>query len=170
MKKNLFTLLAGTLFSASVMALTTKDVCGQFVGDLNIAGSLYPSKTVYLLPGAKDNTVTFVLPDFMYNAGKLGNIVLPNIPMDELGMLKLENSTLYLDSISERATITIVNGLEDGGIVYNSIVSATEAQILLSIAAPSLPQAIFVLFVGKAVTSKNYSLPNGGFEGEWTNT
>ena len=169
MKKNLFTLLAGTLFSASVMALTTKDVCGQFVGDLNIAGSLYPSKTVYLLPGAKDNTVTFVLPDFMYNAGKLGNIVLPNIPMDELGMLKLENSTLYLDSISERATITIVNGLEDGGIVYNSIVSATEAQILLSIAAPSLPQAIFVLFVGKAVTSKNYSLPNGGFEGEWTN-
>ena len=169
MKKILFTLLAGTMVSASVMALTTNDVCGQFVGDLNIGGSLYPSKTVYLLPGAKDNTVTFVLPDFMYNAGKLGNIVLPNIPMDEAGMLTLDNSTLYLDSISERATITIVNGLEDGGIVYNSVVSATEAQILLSIAAPSLPEPIFVLFGGQAVTGRNYSLTNGGFEGEWTN-
>lgn len=168
--KKIFTILfAGLTVSAQVWAVSAKDVCGQFEGDLNIAGSAYPNKTVYLLPGTVDNTVTFVLPDFMYNAGKLGNIVLPNIPMDDKGMLTLENSTLYIDSISERATITILNGIEDGGIVYNSIISASEAQVLLSIGAPSLPEAILVLFQGKAASDRNYTLVNGGFEGEWTN-
>ena len=167
--KKIFTILfAGMAFSASIMAVTTREVCGQFNGNLNIAGSLYPEKSIYLLPGTVDNAVTFVLPDFTYNAGKLGNIVLPNIPMDEAGMLHLENSTLWIDSISERAVITILNGLEDGGTVYNSIVTATDAMVLLSIAAPSLPEPILVLFVGKAVRDNNYILPNGGFEGEWT--
>ena len=163
--RRIFTILfAGLMVSAQVWAVSAKDVCGQFDGDLNIAGSAYPNKTVYLLPGTVDNTVTFVLPDFKYNAGKLGNIVLPNIPMDEKGMLTLENSTLYLDSISERATITILNGIEDGGIVYNSIISETDAQVILSIGAPSLPEAILVLFQGKAATNKNYAIVNGGFE------
>ena len=167
--RRIFTILfAGLMVSAQVWAVSAKDVCGQFDGDLNIAGSAYPNKTVYLLPGTVDNTVTFVLPDFKYNAGKLGNIVLPNIPMDEKGMLTLENSTLYLDSISERATITILNGIEDGGIVYNSIISETDAQVILSIGAPSLPEAILVLFQGKAATNNNYAIVNGGFEGEWT--
>ena len=167
--RRIFTILfAGLMVSAQVWAVDAKDVCGQFDGDLNIAGSAYPNKTVYLLPGTVDKTVTFVLPDFKYNAGKLGNIVLPNIPMDEKGMLTLENSTLYLDSISERATITILNGIEDGGIVYNSIISETDAQVILSIGAPSLPEAILVLFQGKAATNKNYAIVNGGFEGEWT--
>ena len=148
MKKILFTLLAGTMVSASVMALTTNDVCGQFVGDLNIGGSLYPSKTVYLLPGAKDNTVTFVLPDFKYNAGDLGNIVLPNIPVDESGMLTLDYTTLFIKAISERAEISVLNGFVDGKDTYNSVISASEAQVLLSIAAPSLPEPILVLFAG----------------------
>ena len=169
MKKIFTILLAGIAFSAQVMAVTPKEVCGQFDGDLNIGGTPYPNKSVYLLPGTVDNTVTFVLPDFKYNAGKLGNIVLPNIPIAENGMLTLENNTLWIDSISERATITILNGLEDEGVVYNSIVTATEAQVLLSIEAPSLPEPIFVLFAGKASLANNYLLPNGGFEGEWTN-
>ena len=169
MKKVLFILFAGLMASAHMSAVTTNDVCGQFDGNLNIGGQFYPNKSIYLLPGTVDNAVTFVLPDFMYNNGKLGNIVLPNIPMDANGQLTLENATLYLDSISERATITIINGLEDGGVVYNSIVTATEAQVILSIGAPSLPEDIYVLFQGVAATGKNYMLPNGGFEGAWTN-
>jgi len=160
--------MAGLMISAHVLAVSVKDVCGQFDGDLNIGGTMYPNKSVYLLPGVVDNTVTFVLPDFTFGSGKLGNIVLPNIPMDATGKLTLEDATLYLDSISERATITVLNGLEDGGIIYNSIISATDAMVLLSIGAPSLPEPILVLFVGEAVRTNNYALPNGGFEGEWT--
>lgn len=167
--RKIFTILAAVLCAAQVMAVSVKDVCGQFDGNLNIGGQLYPNKSVYLLPGTVETTVTFVLPDFKFGAGKLGNIVLPNIPMSENGQLTLENATLYLDSISERATITILNGLEDEGVVYNSIVTANEAQVLLSIAAPSLPEPILVLFQGEATRSNNYLLPNGGFEGEWTN-
>ncbi len=170
MKKGFFTLMAGVMMSAQMMAVTTQDVCGRFQGLLNIGGQTYQNKQVYLLPGTVDNTVTFVLPDFTFGAkGKLGNIVLPNIPMDASGKLTLENSTLYLDSIQERATITVLNGLEDGGIVYNSIVTDNEAQVLLQIGAPSLPQPILVLFQGTATTGKNYVIENGGFEGAWTN-
>jgi len=116
MKKIFTTLVAGLMISAQMMAVAPKDVCGQFDGDLNIGGTPYPNRSVYLLPGVVENTVTFVLPDFTFGSGKLGNIVLPNIPMDANGQLTLENATLYLDSISERATITVVNGLEDGGV------------------------------------------------------
>lgn len=167
--KKIFTFFAALVCAAQMMAVTTQEVCGRFDGNLNIGGALYSNKSVFLLPGAVKNTVTFVLPDFKYQAGKLGNIVLSNIPMLESGMLVLEDATLYLDSISERATITVINGLEDEGYVYNSIVSPSAAQVILSIAAPSLPEPIFVLFQGEAVRTNNYALTNGGFEGEWTN-
>jgi len=83
--------------------------------------------------------------------------------------LTLEGATLYLPAISERATINVLNGLEDQGTVYNSIISNSDAMVLLSISAPSLLEPIYVLFSGKAVRSNNYVLPNGGFEGAWTN-
>lgn len=169
MKKLFTTIIAGLMISAQVMAVSVKDVCGQFDGNLNIGSQLYPNKSVYLLPGVEENTVTFVLPDFIYNNGNLGNIVLPNIPMSSSGQLTLDNATLYLDSIQERATITVLNGLEDGGNVYNSIVTATDAMVVLSIVAPSVSKPIFVLFVGTAAAAKNYELTNGGFEGDWTN-
>ncbi len=168
MKKIFTILVAGLMISAQVMAVTVQDVCGQFNGDLNISGTPYPNKSIYLLPGTVDNAITFVLPDFTFGSkGKLGNIVLPNIPMDANGQLTLEGATLYLDSINERATITVLNGLEDGGIIYNSIITHNEALVLLSIQAPSLPEPILVLFLGEATRSNNYALPNGGFEGQW---
>ncbi|MCR5050104.1 MAG: calycin-like domain-containing protein [Paludibacteraceae bacterium] len=170
MKRIFTTLVAGLIISAQMMAVSVKDVCGQFEGNLIIDGTQYPNKSVYLLPGVVDSAVTFVLPDFMFNAGKLGNIVLPNIPMDATGKLTLDSATLYLDSISERATITVINGLEDGGVTYNSYITADQAQVILSIAAPSLPEPIYVLFQGSALRTQNYALTNGGFEGEWTNS
>jgi len=170
MKKIFTVLVAGLMISAQVMAVTVQDVCGQFNGDLNIGGTPYLNRSIYLLPGTVDNAITFVLPDFTFGSkGKLGNIVLPNIPMDANGQLTLEGATLYLDSIKERATITVLNGLEDGGITYNSIITHNDAMVLLSIQAPSLLEPILVLFVGQAARSNNYALPNGGFEGQWVN-
>ena len=169
MKKVLFTLMAGLMVSAQMMAVTAKDVCGKFDGQLWIDWNEYPSRSVYLLPGATDNTLTFVLPDFMFGAGKLGNIVLPNITMDQNGKLTLEETSLYLDSIKLRATIKMLNNYEDEGETYNSLVSATDAQVTLEIKAPTLPLPIIVVFEGTAARENNYQLKNGGFEGAWTN-
>ncbi len=169
MKKLIIVSLACLIGMAHAAALTPREVSGMFRGDLNIGGSMYPDKTIYLLPGTVDSTLTFVLPDFSFNNAKLGDIVLTNIPMRDNGQLVLEDATLFIDTIQERALITVVNGLEDEGVVYNSIVTPTEAMVLLTIGAPSLPEPIYVLFQGAAVRSNNYALVNGGFEGVWTN-
>jgi len=169
MKHIFTTLFMAAFLSVSAMAVTVNQAAGTFRGDLNIGGDLYPNKEIYVLPGVKDNTITFVLPNFTYGQGNLGNIVLPNIPMDVNGQLRLENASLYLKAISERAVITVINGLEDGGVTYNTILSGSEAMVLLSIAAPSLPEPILVLFTGAKVTGDNYAITNGGFEGSWSN-
>ena len=170
MKKIFTVLVAGLMISAQALALSTKDVCGQFRGDLLIDWDEYPGRSIYLLPGATDNTLTFVLPDFMFNGGKLGNIVLPNITMDANGTLNLEETTLYLDSINLRASIKMLNNYEDEGDIYNSVVSSANAQVTLEIAEPNtLPAPIIVVFDGDAVRGNNYALPNSGFEGAWTN-
>lgn len=170
MKKIFTVLVAGLMISAQAFAVTTKDVCGQFNGELWIDWDSYGSKSVYLLPGTTENTLTFVLPDFSFLGGKLGNIVLPNISMDADGKLSLKETSLYLDSINLRASIKMLNNYEEEGETYNSIVSATQAQITLEIAEPkTLPMPIIVIFEGQALRSNNYALPNGGFEGQWVN-
>ena len=169
MRKIFIAVLMVCSLAVPSMAVTVNDVAGTFKGALNIGGQNYPNKEVYILPGTVNNTITFVLPDFMYGAASLGNIVLVNIPMSTSGQLTLDGATLYLPAISERATITVLNGFKDGNVTYNSIISADDAQVLLSIAAPSLPEPIFVLFSGQK-TSGNYALTNGGFEGSWSNS
>ena len=166
--KKIFTAIF-MLVSLSVSAVTVDEAAGTFKGTLNIGGRMYPNKEVYILPGTESNAITFVLPDFKYGNASLGNIVLVNIPMAANGQLTLEEATLYLPAIKERATINVVNGMEDGGTTYNSVISADEAQVLLSIAAPSLPEPIFVLFAGEK-TKDNYAITNGGFEGNWSNS
>lgn len=153
----------------NVHAVTTADVNGMYQGLLNISGQMYPNKQVYLLPGTVDNTVTFVLPDFRYGGASLGDIVLTNIPMDQTGRLSLEGRTLYIRAIQERATISVLNDFHDGNDVYNSTLSANQAQVLLQIAASTLPQPILVLFSGARVADRNYRIENGGFEGAWSN-
>lgn len=170
MKKIFTVLVAGLMISAQMMAVTTKDVCGQYDGDLWIDWDEYPSRSVYLLPGATENTLTFVLPDFTFGNGKLGNIVLPNITMSENGTLALEETTLYLDSIKLRASIKMLNNYVEDGETYNSAVTGQKAQVTLEIAEPkTLPLPIIVVFEGEAARANNYALPNGGFEGAWTN-
>ena len=157
------------LWAMNVSAVTTADVNGMYQGLLNIGGQTYPNKQVYLLPGTEMGTMTFVLPDFRYGSASLGDIVLTNIQMDQTGRLSLEGRTLYIRAIQERATISILNDYHEGNEVYNSILSASQAQVLLRIAAPTLPEPILVLFSGSRVTNRNYAIVNGGFEGSWTN-
>lgn len=169
MKKIFTTVIMACVLAVHAMAVTVADATGVFAGNLNIGGDAYPNKEVYILPGVQANTITFVLPDFKFGAASLGDIVLVNIPMNENGQLTLDNRPLYIKAIKERAQVSVINGLEDGGITYNSIVDASSAQVLLSIAAPSLPQPIFVFFNGNKVTDRNYAITNGGFEGAWNN-
>ncbi|MBO4454599.1 MAG: hypothetical protein J5761_06055 [Paludibacteraceae bacterium] len=167
--KRLFITVIACWLTAVVMAVSVNDVTGVFRGNLNIGGTPYSNKEVYILPGTENNTITFVLPDFKYNNAPLGDIVLVNIPMSASGQLTLENRQLYIRAIHERAVIDVINGLVDGNTTYNSIVSAGSAQVLLSIQAPSVAEPILVLFNGNKMTDKNYAITNGGFEGNWSN-
>ena len=175
MKKVFFTLLAGLMVSAQVMAVSVKDVCGQFKGLLQIGWEPYPERTIYLLPGTVENTVTFVLPDFSFGAQNLGNIVLPNITLAEDGKLSLAPTTMYMDSLPEplRAGITLldsyVDDYEGTTTTYYSVLSQERAQVTLSIDANLEEGDIIVTFDGAAVRNKNFALVNGGFEGAWTN-
>ena len=171
MKKIFTTLFAGLLISAQVMAITVMDVCGRYDGTLLLDSEEYPESQVYLLPGVTDNTLTFVLPDFKFNGVSLGSIVLPNIAISENGQFTIEETTLYLAGILKlRATIKILPSYEEEGVTYTSQATASQAGIVLQIAEPkTLPEPIIVCFAGDAVRSNNYALPNGGFEGAWTN-
>ena len=103
MKKIFTTVLLICVSVVSALAVTVNEAVGVFQGDLNIGGQEYPDKEVYLLPGTVKNTLTFVLPDFTFGAkGKLGNIVLPNIPMSAEGQLTLENARHSLSRLYQR--------------------------------------------------------------------
>ncbi len=166
--KKIFTILLCSL-ALSAQAVTVSEVSGVFQGSLNIGGQVYSNKEVYVLPGTESNTITFVLPNFSYNAASLGDIVLVNIPMNNSGRLTLENRPLYIKALHERADISVLNGVQDGNTTYNSDLASSSAQVLLSIAASSVPQPIMVLFSGNKVTNRNYAITNGGFEGSWSN-
>lgn len=160
------------MVSAQVMAVSVMDVCGQYEGDLLLGmEEKYPESQVYLFPGVTDSTLTFVLPDFKFNGVSLGNIVLPNITMTEDGRFTIEETTLYLVLLKLRATINILESYTDTlGNTYTSRATENHAGIVLEIAEPkTLPEPIIVKFSGEAVRSNNYALPNGGFEGAWTN-
>ncbi|MBO5619508.1 MAG: PCMD domain-containing protein [Paludibacteraceae bacterium] len=172
MKKIFTTLFAGLMISVQVMAVSVLDVCGQYEGDLLLGSEdKYPESQVYLLPGVTDNTLTFVLPDFKFSGVSLGSIVLPNIAISENGQFTIEETTLYLaDPLYLRATINILSSYEVEGVTYTSLATGNKAGIVLEIAEPqTLPEPIIVCFAGEAVRSNNYMLPNGGFEGAWTN-
>ena len=168
MNKIITTVLLICVSVVSALAVTVNEAVGVFKGDLNIGGDPYPNKEVYILPGIEENTITFVLPDFKFGAVSLGDIVLMNIPIDANGQLSLNDATLYIKAISERAEIDVINGLEDGEDIYNSVITESDAMVLLSIAAPSLPEPILVLFAGSKETEKNYAITDGGFEGSWS--
>ena len=127
--KKIFTIfMLACSFAATAMAVTVDEVAGTFKGTLNIGGTLYPNKEVYILPGVEASTITFVLPEFKYNGASLGDIVLVNIPMDEAGKLTLSDATLFIKAISERAGINVLNDFSDGVDTYNSVITSSSAR------------------------------------------
>ena len=147
------------MLCATATAVTVTDVEGTFRGNLTIGEDNYPGKEIYILPGVESNSVTFVLPDFSYNGAPLGDIVLVNIPMSSNGRLTLEDSPLYIRAIDTHVAVSMSS---------NSSLSASSAQVTLSIDVPDLPAPIPVTFSGTRGTG-NYDFVNGGFEGTWSN-
>ena len=172
MKKVFFSLVAGLMISAQVFAVTPKEVCGQFHGNLDIMGEIVPDKDIYLLPGVEAGTLTFVLPHFGFLGLDLGNIVQPGIRVAEDGKLSVDSTTMYMgEPLNLRVGISILDSYKDPedaeAPTYNSTVSAEAGQVVLSIAVPDLGD-IIVIFSGNKVSGNNYALTNGGFEGAWT--
>lgn len=156
--KKIFTIIS-ILVSLSVSAVTVSDVAGTFKGTLKIDDEEYPDEKIYILPGTESDKITFVLPNFKFNGAPLGDIVLVNVPMSSTGQLTINESTLYIQVLRTRATISSTG----------STLSGSSAQIGLSISVASVPMPIPVTFTGSKVTSDNYAITNGGFEGNWSN-
>ena len=166
MKKVLSIIFVSLLASLPVFALSEKDVSGMYNGELSIANTPEDA-SVYLLPGTVENTITFVLPNFAYEGGLLGDIVLANIAMDaNTGELSLENSTIYLELIETRAAISVLNKTIEG-VTYESKLSSNSAKIALAIDVEGL-NTIYVTFIGSRNADANYVITNGSFEGAWT--
>ena len=155
--KRLIFFLTALILTVTVGAVSVNDVAGGFRGSLTIGDQAQGTKTVYLLPGTTNGTVTFVLPDFNFMGGSLGDIVLVNIPMSAAGRLTLSDAPIYIKAIETRAFVT----------VSSSTLSKTSATLSLAIRVPGLDN-IQVQFIGTAV-SDNYDVVNGGFEGSWSN-
>ena len=155
--KKIFTAIV-MLVSLSASAITVNDAAGTFKGTLTIDDEQYPNEQIFILPGSASNAITFVLPNFKYNGAPLGDIVLVNVPMSDAGVLTISENTLYIKAIKARASISSTG----------STLSSSSAQIGLSISVASLPMPIPVTFSGSKVTSDNYAITNGGFEGTWS--
>lgn len=157
MKKIFSIVLLACVSAVSALAVTVDEVAGVYNGSLKIAGSA-STKDVYVLPGTVANTVTIVLPEFQYS-GSWGDLVLTNIPMNASGTLTLKTN-VYIKSRSERAIINATT----------ASVSSSKAELTMTITTPKLPGGIAVTFSGTKVTNRNYSITNGGFEGDWNNS
>lgn len=168
MKKNILFVACTALMAVHAFAVSVKDVCGQYRGDLMLGTDTYNSRSIYLLPGSENNTLTFVLPDFSYGDANLGNIVLTNISMDNNGSLSLIGGTVYVSALNERAIVDIIPSISDGETTLSSVLTASNASTLLRITVASLPEPMLVYFHGSRVND-NYAITNGGFEGDWSN-
>ena len=156
--KKIFTLIFA-LIALQLSAVTVPDVAGTFRGTLLIDDEEYPNEKIYILPGTENNTITFVLPNFKFNGAPLGDIVLVDVPMTSSGELTISDRELYIKILRARAYISSTG----------STLSESSAQIGLSISVASVPMPIPVTFSGSKITTDNYAVTNGGFEGNWTN-
>lgn len=171
MKKIFATIIAGLMISAQVFAVSTKDVCGQYKGDLYIGWDDAPlDRAIYLLPGVTENTLTFVLPNFSFLGLDLGNIVLPNIQITANGQLNIEPTTLFMpEPLNQRVGIEMLQNYEcaEHAGKHNSQVAAEFAEVTLAIDA-GYDEPIIVYFKG-GVVANNYQFPNGYLDGAWEN-
>ena len=158
MKKNLFmaalALAAGTAFAAA-----QTDYSGVYSGQLtvNLGGQGNPAdQNIEIYNGSEENTITFVLPQFAMLQGE--DIVLTNVPVTD-GNMTLSDCVIYIEALSNTATISMNEGSKFEGEVLN---------VDLTITTPILPMQIGVTFAGtRTLATEGYQVRNSGFEGEW---
>ena len=138
------------VLAVSAMAVTVNEVSGVYKGTLNIGGTSYSNKEVYVLPGTGGSFTTLIVPSVAFSS-KCADLVLVDMVLNNNGTLSSGCAATYVKSISA------------------SSLSESSMSFTMSLTTPSHPVSVTMTFDGEKVTKRNYELKNGGFEGDWSN-
>ena len=150
MKKIFTTVIMACVLAVSAMAVTVNEVSGVYKGTLNIGGTSYSNKEVYVLPGTGGSFTTLIVPSVAFSS-KCADLVLVDMVLNNNGILSSGCAATYVKSISA------------------SSLSESSMSFTMSLTTPSHPVSVTMTFDGEKVTKRNYELKNGGFEGDWSN-
>ncbi len=150
MKKIFTTVIMACVLAVSAMAVTVNEVSGVYKGTLNIGGTSYSNKEVYVLPGTGGSFTTLIVPSVAFSS-KCADLVLVDMVLNNNGTLSSGCAATYVKSISA------------------SSLSESSMSFTMSLTTPSHPVSVTMTFDGEKVTKRNYELKNGGFEGDWSN-
>ena len=150
MKKIFTTVIMACVLAISAMAVTVNEVSGVYKGTLNIGGTSYSNKEVYVLPGTGGSFTTLIVPSVAFSS-KCADLVLVDMVLNNNGTLSSGCAATYVKSISA------------------SSLSESSMSFTMSLTTPSHPVSVAMTFDGEKVTKRNYELKNGGFEGGWSN-
>ncbi len=149
MKKIFTTVIMACVLAVSAMAVTVSDASGVYKGTLNIGGTSYSNKEVYVLPGTGGSFTTLIVPSLAFSS-KCADLVLVDMVLNNNGTLSSGCAATYVKSISA------------------SSLSESSMSFTMSLTTPSHPVSVTMTFDGEKVTKRNYELKNGGFEGGWS--
>ena len=150
MKKIFTTVIMASVLAVSTMAVTVDEVSGVYKGTLNIGGTSYSNKEVYVLPGTGGSFTTLIVPSVAFSS-KCADLVLVDMVLNNNGTLSSGYAATYVKSISA------------------SSLSESSMSFTMSLTTPSHPVSVTMTFDGEKVTNRYYALTNGGFEGSWSN-
>ncbi len=150
MKKIFTTVIMACVLAVSAVAVTVNEVSGVYKGTLNIGGTSYSNKEVYVLPGTGGSFTTLIVPSVAFSS-KCADLVLVDMVLNNNGTLSSGCAATYVKSISA------------------SSLSESSMSFTMSLTTPSHPVSVAMTFDGEKVTNSNYALTNGGFEGSWSN-
>ena len=137
------------VLAVSAMAVTVNEVSGVYQGNLNIGGTSYSNKEVYVLPGTGGSFTTLIVPSVAFSS-KCADLVLVDMVLNNNGTLSSGCAATYVKSISA------------------SSLSESSMSFTMSLTTPSHPVSVAMTFDGEKVADRNYELKNGGFEGGWS--
>jgi len=149
MKKIFTTVIMACVLAVSAMAVTVNEVSGVYQGNLNIGGTSYSNKEVYVLPGTGGSFTTLIVPSVAFSS-KCADLVLVDMVLNNNGTLSSGCAATYVKSISA------------------SSLSESSMSFTMSLTTPSHPVSVAMTFDGEKVADRNYELKNGGFEGGWS--
>ena len=162
MKKTIL-LAALALAAGTALATAQTDYSGVYSGELTVSLGVPgtpENKNIEIYPGSAENTVTFVLPNFVFDGVmNLGDIVLTDIPVTDGNMVLTDYPLLMAGLGNMTVTVDMTGTFAD------------KLDASLTIDVPNL-MAVPVSFSGTRTLAANegvYQVRNSGFEGEWEN-